>query len=204
MVHIIEIPPYYQTKYYSTPPNPTIHPTTTAHYIALDPTPSARNLTITSDALSWGWRVYELDPTLPRMAKWWQKYDARAANSGNVWQDDLWRIWQREHGVRILEQQARRSEIDGGAAEDGAWNKALQGVLGAGKWVRRMVGARERTECELRAWEEERRKARRREKRERERERRGCGSSPNVKPSLPTPEAIPHHILQFLLQATLQ
>jgi hypothetical protein len=168
MVYIISIPLYYQSS--SFPPSPD-HLTTTARYIALLPTSSPilqdRDYAIAKDAVAWGWKVYDTDPEHPKMRDWWKKYNDTVGKKSCTWEDDLWRIWQREHGVRILEKDLRLKGKGEGHGKGGG--NAMQTALGklkkAGLRIRRGLVGREAVEYELRQLEERKRELRLQEKR---------------------------------------
>jgi hypothetical protein len=111
---IVAIPSYYRSSSYVFVP-PEKHPTTTARYIILTPASSeiltTRNTTILKDVRAWGWNVYSTKRSLPNMEKWFTKYEKLAKK--NNWDDDIWKIWQREHGLKIAENdsQRKRDEI---------------------------------------------------------------------------------------------
>ncbi|CAE7199494.1 hypothetical protein PTTW11_08470 [Pyrenophora teres f. teres] len=149
MIIIIAIPSYYLKTSYSSSPSPKTHPTTTTRYIVLAPTPcpttATRNYTIAKDVLTWGWLVYSADISLPGNNAWFTKYQAAAQNT--TWEEDLWRIWQREHFVRILAREEGRTGESG----------LLGMVRSLGGWVKRELDGRGAREGELREWEERRR-----------------------------------------------
>ncbi|KAF5847367.1 hypothetical protein GGP41_000080 [Bipolaris sorokiniana] len=91
---ILAISIYYQMSgWLSYPYTPRYHNTTT-EYIALppsnDPSIAARNDAIAKDATAWGWHIYNVDVTSPRMTKWWAQYETAAKSES--WDDDIWRI----------------------------------------------------------------------------------------------------------------
>ncbi|KAI2475638.1 hypothetical protein Ptr902_12963 [Pyrenophora tritici-repentis] len=153
MILIVAIPSYYLTSSYAFTPSPKTHPTTSTRYIALGPTASSslatRNHKIAKDVLTWGWLVYSADTSLPGNAAWFAKYQAAAKDKG--WEEDLWRIWQSEHGVRILAREKVRRKGERGV------RGMVERVAG---WVRREIDWRGVREGVLREWEEQRRVAR--------------------------------------------
>ncbi|KAF1944376.1 hypothetical protein EJ02DRAFT_481926 [Clathrospora elynae] len=175
MVYILSIPLFYQASSYPFRTSSS-HPTTTARYIALllpstSTSPNQaltdRNSTIAKDAIAWGWKVYSADPTLPRMLSWWAKYSNEAQKSN--WDNDIWRIWQREHGVRILERGLRiKGEREGGQGSMSTKEKAAKRARKVGDWVKRTTHVMGSTEFELRQLEDAKTRARRAEKRRRE------------------------------------
>jgi hypothetical protein len=116
MVAMVAIPSYYRTDsyvfIYKDPRNE--RPTTTARYIVLTPasteTLTTRNTAIAKDVAAWGWRVYNTDPSAPNMKKWFKKYEAAAKK--NTWDDDIWSIWQREHGLKVSARDADRKKAE--------------------------------------------------------------------------------------------
>ncbi|KAF2829319.1 hypothetical protein CC86DRAFT_403959 [Ophiobolus disseminans] len=105
MPYIIHIPRHYQSR---THLMPALY-TTTATSVAVS-TSSALARAIYADALEWGWNVER-----PDVDAWetengmWEKYCEGAKR--RRWFDDIFRIWQREHGHRILQKDtlSRRS-----------------------------------------------------------------------------------------------
>jgi hypothetical protein len=166
MVYIIAIPLFYQASSYAFPLS-SDHPTTTARYIALlptsDPILQDRDYAIAKDAVAWGWKVYDTDPELPKMKAWWKTYTNTVSKKSCTWDDDLWRIWQREHGVRILGKDLKLKGKAGGSVS--AMQMALGGLKKAGLRIKRSVIGREAVEWELRQLEERKRELRVREKR---------------------------------------
>jgi hypothetical protein len=164
MVYIIAIPLYYQTSSYAFPP-PSDHPTTTARYIALrstsDPILQDRDYAIAKDAVAWGWKVYDTDPSEPKMRDWWERYEATTRKNTCTWDDDLWRIWQREHCVRILEKNAELKGKGEGSGGVSAMQSALGKLKKVGRKVKRSVARREAVEYELRQVEGRKREKRR-------------------------------------------
>jgi hypothetical protein len=114
MVIIVAIPRYYRSPSYVTQCEK--RPTTTARYIVLTPASSetltTRNAAIAKDVEAWGWRIYNTNRSLPKMERWFTKYE-KAAKKSN-WQDDIWKIWQREHGVKIAEEDIKRKAVAAG------------------------------------------------------------------------------------------
>jgi hypothetical protein len=163
MAYIIAIPSFYQTKFYPFTPS-SDHPTTTARYIALLPTCSPiqqdRDYAIAKDAVAWGWHVYDTDPALPAMKSWWKTYEDTVQKKSCTWDDDLWRIWQREHGVRILQKDL---QVKAGKGE--GEGLMLGGLKKAGRRIKRGMVGREAVEFDLRQLEDKKREVRGREKR---------------------------------------
>ncbi|KAJ5030135.1 hypothetical protein PSV08DRAFT_347800 [Bipolaris maydis] len=87
---ILVIPFYYQKSDWLSYPYAPRYCTTTAEYIALPPSTNpiitTRNDAIAKDATAWAKR--------------------------ESWDDDIWRVWQREHGVRITEEDAKKKATD--------------------------------------------------------------------------------------------
>jgi predicted nuclease with RNAse H fold len=112
MITIVAIPSYYRTDSYVFiyKDSQNERPTTTTRYIVLTPasteTLTIRNTAIAKDVAAWGWHIYNTHPSAANMEIWFEKYEAAAKK--NTWNEDIWRIWQREHGVRIAEADARR------------------------------------------------------------------------------------------------
>lgn len=156
-MNILAIPIYYQDFAYLIYPHTPRYPTTTAEYIALrpstDPAVTARNQTIAKDALTWGWHVYNVDIASPKMQNWWAQYEAAAKKES--WDNDIWRIWQREHGVRIAEERAKSAGggKKGDAREKSSSKKHLV-IHGMKKLGRRIQNPRQAAELELRQREE--------------------------------------------------
>jgi hypothetical protein len=151
MVYIVKIPLFYRTTAY---PSSTNHPTTTARYVVLptnsDSKAKTQNSAIFQDALGWGWRVYDVDRTDSKMKTWFEKYDTAARTS--TWDDDIWRIWQREHGVRILE---KDMALKGDSERNlSAMQLALRNM---GSWVQRHTSCRDGLEWDLRQLEDRKR-----------------------------------------------
>ena len=163
MVYIIAVPLFYQTSSYAFPLS-SDHPTTTARYIALlptsDPILQDRAYAIARDAVAWGWKVYETDPEAPKMKGWWKTYTDTINKKTCTWNDDLWRIWQREHGVRILMKDLKMK-----GKGEGAMQMALGGLKKAGFRIKRGVVGREAVEWDLRQLEERKTELRLKEKR---------------------------------------
>ncbi|KAI4938223.1 hypothetical protein J4E85_000662 [Alternaria conjuncta] len=157
MVLILKIPPYYRSTSYVLHYNR--HPTTTAQYILLTPASSetltTRNAAIAKDCVAWGWRLYNTDRSLPKMEKWFAKYEKLAKK--NTWDDDIWVIWQREHGLRINGEDEKKK-----AEAEAANGKSRLGsvVWGKDTWVgsdelRLRVEHGPREEKRMRKWAEE-------------------------------------------------
>ncbi|KAL1798486.1 hypothetical protein ACET3X_002523 [Alternaria dauci] len=136
MVTIVAIPTYYQAYSYVFlyARSPDVHPTTTTRYIVLIPASTealtTRNAAIAKDVAAWGWRVYITDPSAPNMKKWLKKY--YKAVSTQTWDDDIWRIWQREHGLKIAWADMQRKDKE--ASEKGKKGKFVHGVKKAGMY----------------------------------------------------------------------
>ncbi|KNG51723.1 hypothetical protein TW65_01120 [Stemphylium lycopersici] len=181
MTIILAIPLYYQTRSYPTYPSPPL-PTTTAKYIALppssDPSIATRNHVIAKDTIAWGWRVHDMDPALPKNAKWLAKYSEAADKAS--WDDDIWLIWQREHGIRIAEADAkrkggrRRGSRGVGVGEEavaeeendtGKLGGVAHGVKRLGEWARKH--SEPAIERELRELEERKKELKKEERRRR-------------------------------------
>lgn len=132
MVTIVAISSYYRTSSCVFVYNDNDRPTTTAQYVVLTPASSetltTRNAAIAKDVTAWGWHVYNTDPSLPNMEKWFKKYEAAAKK--NTWDEDIWRIWQREHGVRIAEEEAKLKAVVAG--EKGKVGAVLHSAKKAG------------------------------------------------------------------------
>ncbi|KAG9194433.1 hypothetical protein G6011_04468 [Alternaria panax] len=62
------------------------------------------------------------------MEKWFKKYYKAAKK--NTWDDDIWGIWQREHGLKIADEAAKRKEREAG--EKGRKEKLVHGFKKAG------------------------------------------------------------------------
>ncbi|USP78743.1 hypothetical protein yc1106_06017 [Curvularia clavata] len=166
---ILAIPIYYQEPAYLSYPHSPHYPTTTAEYIALppsnDPYITARNQAIAKDAVAWGWRVYDVDETSPKMKNWWAQYKAVAKRES--WDEDIWHIWQREHGVRIARKHAK--DIDDSKGTSRKMHAAVRGIRKLGQWAQK---SRDAAESELRQYEERRKKLREERKRKRREERK--------------------------------
>ncbi|CAN9160406.1 unnamed protein product [Alternaria alternata] len=136
-VTIVAIPTYYQTEshVFIYPKSRDERPTTTARYIVLTPasteTLTTRNAAIAKDVTDWGWRVFNTDPSAPNMKKWFKKYDKAAKK--NTWDKDIWRIWQREHGLKIGWADMERKEKE--ASEKGKKGRFVHGVKKAGTYL---------------------------------------------------------------------
>lgn len=158
------IPIYYQESTYLSYPHTPRHPTTTAEYIALppstDPYISARNITIAKDVIAWGWKIYDVDETSLKMKNWWAQYEAAAKEE--PWDDDIWRIWQREHGIRIAGKHAEN--VDDAKESPSRIRFVVRGMKKVGKWAQK---SRDAAELGLRQYEERKKKL----QKERERER---------------------------------
>ncbi|KAH6882206.1 hypothetical protein BKA58DRAFT_15525 [Alternaria rosae] len=115
MVVVVKIPSYYRTSSYVMHYNK--HPTTTAQYIILTPASSedltTRNAAIAKDVASWGWRIYNTERSLPKMENWFTRYEKIAKKS--TWDDDIWVIWQREHGLRIAAEDRDKKQAEAAA-----------------------------------------------------------------------------------------
>lgn len=134
MAIILAIPSYYRADSYVFVPKGDERPTTTARYIVLTPASSeiltTRNAAIAKDVAEWGWHVYNTDPSTPKMKKWFKKYDKAVKKS--TWDDDIWRIWQREHGFRISEKHAelkRQKAVEEGKIAVVRYQMEKAGVL---------------------------------------------------------------------------
>ncbi|KAF1846834.1 uncharacterized protein K460DRAFT_256548, partial [Cucurbitaria berberidis CBS 394.84] len=103
MAYIIRIPLFYQSSSYPFPTSSDF-PTTTATYIALASGPPDAQA-IFNDCKAWGWKVEHRHLNSPKANEWWEAYNKSAIKK--QWNEDLWRIWQREHGVRILQEDAK-------------------------------------------------------------------------------------------------
>ncbi|CAO2654644.1 Nn.00g113770.m01.CDS01 [Neocucurbitaria sp. VM-36] len=154
MIYIIHIPLFYQSSYYPFPTTSNL-PTTTATSIAI-PCNSPEAQAIFNDCKSWGWNVEHTHLDTLARKEWWANYVKKRRNKR--WEDDVWRIWQREHGVRILK---RDEELKGeqGQSMSGV-QRAVSEVKKVGRWVRRNTVVRESTEAELRGLEEAKTRAR--------------------------------------------
>jgi hypothetical protein len=121
MPYTIFIPAFYQSRFYTLPPNYT----TSASSISL-PTSCPLSHAIYTSAREWG--LARSPPTrLPPDE--WVAYAKKAKRLG--WYDDVWRIWQRETGLRIRER-------DGDVVGSGkGCRKAV------GRWVYKWVVVRE-------------------------------------------------------------
>ncbi|EMD86181.1 hypothetical protein COCC4DRAFT_59606 [Bipolaris maydis ATCC 48331] len=99
---ILVIPFYYQKSDWLSYPYAPRYCTTTAEYIALPPSTNpiitTRNDAIAKDATAWGWHIYNVDVTSPKMKK--------NAGLGTKLQQS------REHGVRITEEDAKKKATD--------------------------------------------------------------------------------------------
>ena len=189
MTIILAIPFYYQRRSYPTYPSPPL-PTTTAKHIALpcpsDPVIAARNHVIAKDAIAWGWRVHNIDPALPKNAKWLAKYTEAAEKE--PWDDDIWLIWQREHGFRIAEADARRkggrkSSIGKEAVAEeendmGRFDLVRNGMKKVGEWVKKHTELA--IEKELRELEERKAELRKEEQQRRKRRTERDGTQVHV------------------------
>ncbi|KAI4714249.1 hypothetical protein J4E89_001699 [Alternaria sp. Ai002NY15] len=167
MVLILKIPPYYRTTSYVLHYNR--HPTTTAQYILLTPasteTLTTRNAAIAKDCAAWGWRLYNTDRSLPKMEKWFAKYEKLAKK--DTWDDDIWVIWQREHGLRINgEDEKKKAEAEAANGKSRLESvvrgvkKAHWQVWGKDGWVgsdeqRLRIENGPREEKRMRKWAEE-------------------------------------------------
>jgi hypothetical protein len=151
---ILAIPTYYQVFAWLSYSHAPRYPTTTAEYIALppstDPSITSRNDIIVKDAVAWGWHVYNTDLTSPKMKKWWAQYEAAAKRES--WDDDIWRIWQREHSVRIAEEAAKRKS--GGKERENKMDAVIRGMKRIGQ---RTKNARHAAELQLRQMEDRKR-----------------------------------------------
>lgn len=65
------------------------------------------------------------------MKKWFKKYDKAAKK--NTWDKDIWRIWQREHGLKIGWADMERKEKE--ASEKGKKGRFVHGVKKAGTYL---------------------------------------------------------------------
>ena len=153
MTILLSIPLYYRSSSY---PIHKPHITTTAEYIALphsnDTYIQDNNKAIAKDAAEWGWLIYDIDVTLPTMHKWWEAYLAKKRVS--TWDDDLWRIWQREHAVKLAEKEEKSRENAEKEGHEAQEPTGKMGVVknGVKKWAKRR--SRNATDERLRRHEE--------------------------------------------------
>ncbi|EUC45446.1 hypothetical protein COCMIDRAFT_95518 [Bipolaris oryzae ATCC 44560] len=164
---ILQIPIFYQKWVWrKCPCHPRYHKTT-AKYVAMppstDPVIAARNEAIIKDWRAWRWNVYNIDMTASSMKKWWSQYEKESKRES--WQDDLWRIWQEEHGFRILVEEAEKEakeEAKRNAANDESESEikmdaVIRGVKKIGQWARHSSQATAEAEAEMRQAEDRKR-----------------------------------------------
>lgn len=103
------------------------------------------------------------------MKRWWAQY--KVAPKRESWDDDIWHIWQREHGIGITREHANDVD-DGKETSKKKMRAAVHGIKKLGQWAQK---SRDAAESELRQYEERKRRLREEKKRVRREEARNKG-----------------------------